>query len=184
MDHEHDIVAFVGLAVCGLVAAALGSHRAQSLSRLETVRRYREVVISSLRAWDPAGLAQPQLRTILEECTHQFSLAAAVIRDPEGAEIAASGLTDGQRPLPNDILEPATLAAGKEGLWPSGSLRIPEQGGRIPLLADRTPVGWLDVWGTGAEMSLDSRRALADLARLLAVFVDGIARGRVLSPRQ
>ena len=38
-------------------------------------------------------------------------------------------------------------------------------------------LGWLDVWGNGLPASLESRRTLADLARLMAVLLASGSRG-------
>src|SRR5260370_36633451 len=51
------------------------------------------------------------------------------------------------------------------------ALPLPKEGGRIALVAGNRQVGWLDVWGNGAPASLPARRALCDVARLVAVLL-------------
>ena len=66
------------------------------------------------------------------------------------------------------MLRPATGSAREARPWTVG---FPDEGGRIALASGGRQVGWLDVWGNGASASAESRRALSDLAQLMAVFL-------------
>jgi hypothetical protein len=67
-------------------------------------------------------------------------------------------------------LLPAAVTADAALSW---DLALPAGGGRIPLRAGRATVGWLDLWGNGEPASVESRRALSDVASLIALAIAG-----------
>src|SRR5262245_12097384 len=100
MEDKHDVIAFVGLTVCGLIAAALASNRRRRLATQRTALEHRELLRSVLREWDAAASVEPQLAKVMRSCTRAFPLAAAVVRDDRGRVIASSGPADGAREVP------------------------------------------------------------------------------------
>ena len=125
-----------------------------------------------MRGSDPAAPAGPQLTRVLEDCLQHFPLAAAAIRDTRDAVVAASGAAERHSRIPGETLGPDSLGPAADGTGGADwTCVIPEAGGRIPLLAGANTVGWLDAWGNGAAMGPDDRRALIDLARLVAVLM-------------
>jgi hypothetical protein len=93
-----------------------------------------------------------------------------VLRDERDVVVATSASGDAMRPAPGVVLEPDTLLPPgvSGGVIRRRSAALPIEGGRVPLASGRRPLGWLDIWGTGAPAGAESRRALADVARLIA----------------
>lgn len=169
IDDKHDIIAFVGLTVCGLIAASLGAHRSEQIADLARVRKHRDLLHSILKQWDRAPAVEPHLAHILRAARDVLPLAAAAVRDDRGAVVAAAASADGLRPVPADILDPDTLLP--TGDVRSGDIALPDNGGRIALLSGTVRLGWLDIWGNGAHAGAESRRAVADVARLVAILL-------------
>ena len=170
IEDKHDLIAFIGLAACGLIAAALGSRRNRRVARVQTLEAHRDLLRSALRDWDAAAAPGPQLARLLRASREVFPIAAAVLRDTRGTVLASAGPADEERPLPEDSLQADTLlsetGSRREPLdW---NLALPGRGGRIPLASGGRPLGALDVWGDGRPASAEARRALSDLARLIA----------------
>jgi hypothetical protein len=96
-----------------------------------------------------------------------------VLRDVHGYALWASGPAAGLRPLPEVRLQlgPLVPPGAREA---REDAPLPESGGRIPLsTTGGRPLGWLDVWGDGAPAGAAARRALSDVARLLAALLAG-----------
>ena len=157
IEDKHDVIAFVGLSVCGLIAAALGAHRERRLASVSAAARHGDLLHSLLRDWDPAATLEPQLTRILEAVPKTYPLAAAVVRDTTDHVIASGSPADGLRPIPRGVLDPESVLA------------LDREGGRIALVAGKTQVGWLDLWGEDRPASAASRLAISDLARLVAL---------------
>jgi two-component system sensor histidine kinase KdpD len=158
IDEKHDMIAFAGLTVCGLVAAAFGSQRSKRVSHLKAARNDLELLHAALRSSSEAAPLEERLAKILDACRSALPLAAALVRDPRGYVLAASAGAHG-RPVPDELLDPDRLQA------------LPEQGGRLALVAGARQVGWLDLFGNGARASGQSRRTLSDVARLVALML-------------
>ncbi len=170
---KHDVIAFAGLAACGLIVAALGSQRGEQLATLSATRRHGELLHGALRAWSEDAPAGPRLEACLRSCVKALPVAALALRDDRDCVLAASGASAGLRAVPETVLQPDTLAPadGRQGELPPRPL--PEQGGRLALVFSGRRLGWLDVWGNGAPADAESRRALSDAARLLATLLAG-----------
>lgn len=177
MEDKHDVIAFVGLCVCGLIAAGLASGRRWRLATQKAALAHRELLRSVLREWDATAPVEPQLARVMRSCTHTFPLAAAVVRDDRGRVLASTGPADSARQVPGTLLEPDLLLAEESSLGETRAwnLELPPEGGRIALSPPGGRPAWLDVWGSGAPVILESRRALSDLARLLGVLLAGAA---------
>src|SRR5262245_50122306 len=104
-----DVIAFVGLALCGLVAAALGSRRGRTIHALTALRKQRDVLRALLRGWDVAASLEPQLETVLRQARDAFPLVAAVVRDDRNGFVAGAFQPDGLRPVPDTVLHSDTL---------------------------------------------------------------------------
>src|SRR5262245_25926314 len=172
IEDKQDVIAFVGLAVCGLIAAALGSQRTRRVEALSGVARQRDLMRRLLSELD-AGLAvEAQLARLLAELPAAFALAGATIRDTNGRLVARAYPEDGQRPVPHQVLEPESLlpSTGAGSQVPGWDLAIAREGGRLPLSAGDT-IGWLDLWGNGRAVDAESRHTLTDIARLVAILL-------------
>jgi hypothetical protein len=167
---KHDVIAVVGLTVCGLIAAAFGAQRGKRIAALETCRKHLDLLHSALSEGEASETVESRLTEILRASREILPLAAAVVRDERDQIVASSGPADGLRPRPDDVLEMDSLlpAPRSRTELTHRTAALPEQGGRIALVAGTRRLGWLDVWGNGAPAGIDSRRTLSDLARSLA----------------
>jgi K+-sensing histidine kinase KdpD len=170
IEDKHDVIAFVGLAVCGLIAASLAAQRRHRLAALSAYARQGALLGSLLRRWDASAPLEPQLSFALSAAKEVFPLAAIVVRDESGRVVAGSDSADELRPVPelalgDDVMPPAGAVPGA---WRAA---LPETGGRIALATGDRRLGWLDIWGDGAPAGAESRRALADVARLIGLLL-------------
>jgi len=171
---KHDIIAFLGLAACGLVAAGCGSLQRRRTVAQHDARDHLDLLHAALRRLVTAGPADQVLARILEETQAALPLSAVVARDDAGRVLAASG-AGRDVPIPDqeirlDLLLPRDVSA--RFLRPGG-LPLPTDGGRLPLMFGNRRVGWLDVWGNGAPADNGDRRALSDIACLVSVWLAG-----------
>lgn len=150
---KHDVIAFAGLAVCGLIAASLGAPRRRTVVALKTAARERDLQRLLLTAWQGDDVVEPALAKALRALRAALGVSAAVIRDDTGV-VAGAAPADALRPPPD-----------------------PEGGARIELAAGRRHVGWLDVWGSGLARA-DVRAALDDFARLVTLVLAARDAGR------
>jgi Domain of unknown function (DUF4118) len=173
IEDKHDVIAFCGLAVCGLIAASLGSKRGERIATLRTVETHRDLLRSALREWHGDAPLAPQATRILAAAREAFPLAGIVLRDARGQTVASSDPADERRAEPDAGLDAETLLVrGPERSEPHAwDVPLPEAGGRIALVSGTQAVGCLDVWGSGAPASAEARRALADLSRLIAILL-------------
>src|SRR5262245_9807169 len=61
IEDKHDLLAFFGLAVCGLIAAALASHRSQRLAELSAANRHALLLGCLLWPADAGGSLEVRL---------------------------------------------------------------------------------------------------------------------------
>lgn len=155
MYEKHDVIAVVGLTVCGLIAAAFGTQRGQRTAALESARGQLDLLHAALREGAADEPVESRLSKILRIARDALPLAAAVVRDEQDQVMASSDPADGRRPVPHAVLQPATLP-------------LPEEGGRIALAFGGRRLGWLDVWRSAGQPRDESRRTITDLARCLA----------------
>jgi Domain of unknown function (DUF4118) len=157
INRPDDLVAFVALAVSGLVAAAFGRRRARSSELLGRARQDLEAlgrVAESLATGAP-------LETALEDLRRAFRLGGVVVRHADERLMAAAPSSAAARSAPAVALEPRTLL-GDEWRHRLGrhGFRLPEGGGRLRLVGDPDPF-WLDVWeGDEEGFSVDEHHAL------------------------
>jgi hypothetical protein len=140
-----DIIAFVGLAVCGLIVASFGS-RSKRVGALSEARKQLDLLHATASELELAGPIEPRLTRVLETAREVFPLSAAVVRDRHGHVLAASDRGHGPRPIPQRALE---LDA---------RVPLPEEGARVTLVVANSPVGALDIWGNGGRASASTRR--------------------------
>ena len=169
---KDDVIAFLGLALCGLLAAALGSPRRE---RLLASRRLG-LLQAALREGASAGPVDSGLQPIVDAARGAFPLAAIVVRDAGGRPLARAGSAGDAASAPAPAENPAALAATAERWdWREGA-PLPATGVRLPLVAAARQVGWVDLWGDGRPAGNDARRALAALVGAVSMVID--ARGR------
>ena len=168
IDKPDDLIAFVALLVCGLIAAAFGRRRAKSSDAARRSRRdldgLRDLV-AGLRRGAPLGDLVHGLR-------QAFGLGRLVLRGPDGRVVAADPADAGASADagPTDILSADTLLERDPGphRWGERGFRLPPGGGRLRLDTSAGVVV-LDLWeGSEAGLDQDERRALAVASWLLA----------------
>jgi K+-sensing histidine kinase KdpD len=170
-DRE-DIIAFVALGVSGLIAAAFGRRRQASTAAasevtagLDTISRITTLLYGEAPSAD-------RLTAALDEVRRTFRLRAVALRDASGRTVARvdpEGV--GLVVRSPQALEPDTLLAveGTHHRVGERGLRLPGEGGRIPLQARGEPIGSLDLWeGDPAGLDVEECKALTVIARLLA----------------
>jgi uncharacterized protein DUF4118 len=175
IEDKHDIVAFGGLMVCGLVAAAIGSRRGAAFEVLKATGARLDLLHGVLRQTEEAGPLEVRLEEALRASREALPLAGLVLRDARGSVLATSGRSPEPRPDPAlSILPDALLSPNVSGAdLPRRGLPLPAEGARLPLEAGGRQVGWLDLWGDGTAANLQARRTLSDVARVLASMIAG-----------
>jgi hypothetical protein len=123
IDKPDDIVAFVALAVSGLIAAAFGRRRARSS---ELVGHARHDLDALGRTAEGLTTGAP-LEVVLEELRRAFHLGGLVLRHADGRLVCAAPPGYASRSGPLVELEPRALGAADDRprLGPDG-LRLPE----------------------------------------------------------
>jgi K+-sensing histidine kinase KdpD len=168
IEDKHDVIAFLGLTVCGLIAAAVGSQRGERLAALRASRAQLGLFHSGLEQLETGVPTDLGLKRVLDDARGVLPIAAAVVRDPRGNLLAATERAQAM-PVPARSLEADAL------LGPAATdLRrqpLPPEGARVALVSGGRQVGWLDVWGTPKPASAQARRALSGVARLLATIL-------------
>ena len=89
---KHDIIAFVGLAVCGLVVAGLGARRGERRADLREMRRHRDLLRAALAELDAREALDYRVKTILDTCRSVLPLSAMILRDGGNQVVATSPL--------------------------------------------------------------------------------------------
>ncbi len=161
MEDKHDLIAFLGLTACGLVAAAVGSHQSGRLAALRACRARQELVRHGLDQLARGAPRDVAVARVLDASVGVLPVADAAVHDMVGNLLAATGQARG-RPAPT-----ARLDLGEP---PGGEAALPSEGVRIPLVARGRALGWLDVWGD-ARASKTGAADVADLARLVVLIL-------------
>jgi hypothetical protein len=169
---KHDIIAFVGLAVCGLIAAALGSQRGERVASLASARNQLEMLHAAIGGLERSESLTSRLGAILDAAILACPIAGAVVRDAEDRVLAATHEGHVAKGVPSQILALKTLLprGADEDHRPHP---IPAAGARVALAVGNRQLGWLDLWGNGAPASAELRRSLGDTAQLLAYHLPG-----------
>lgn len=175
---KHDLIAFVGLAVCGLVAAGLGAERGERRADLRETRRHRDLLRAALVELDARGALDYRVKKVLDACRSVLPLSAMVLREGNNQVVAASPIA---RVVPETVLRQDDLLpidVSDRDQHPR-VLPLSPEGARLALTVADRQVGWLDVWGSRALTSAEGRRTLSDVARVLAAM---LARPRESTP--
>ena len=169
------MIAFVGLAACGLHRGRgrLAARRAGGALRAS--RAQLELVHSGLRAareGRPHGpRASRGCSTPPGACSRRRGRRPRHPGQPPRGHRAGSRHA-GARPEPG-VGRPGGARGPDRSAEP-----LPPEGARLALVAGGRQVGWLDVWGDGRPASAQARRTLSGVARLLAVILARAARRR------
>lgn len=170
IQENHDLIAFAGLTVCGLVAASLGSP--QRIAALREARSHAQLVHQTLGALEGGGPVEPELARLLERVRQILPVRALVLRDPNDRVVSSAPHQAGLEAIPPHVVDTDTLLP--PGLTESALRRapsLPSEGARIAVVTHQRQVGWLDLWGDGAPATAASRQTLSDVARILGVML-------------
>jgi hypothetical protein len=162
IEGKHDLIAFFGLAACGLVAAAAASRQDERAAALRASRAQRKLARLALEQLEKGVPREVGLSRVLDASRGVLPLAEAVVQDGPGNVLAATARALG-RPTPSRRLDTAWEPPDAE----RGTL--PTEGVRFSLVAGGRSVGWLDVWGNGRPTRPGAWQALSDVARLIAL---------------
>ena len=167
MSKTDDVIAFLAMAACGLIAAAFGSRRERSSQAVSRVRDDLLALRRVLKPLETGGGPAPAL----DELRQAFGLGRIVLRDandrvlavaPEGTESSARAEAE---------LNPETLFALGEARYRFGDrgLRLPEGGGCLRVPTEHGAIA-LHLWeGDAHGLDQDERQALAIAASVLGV---------------
>ena len=161
IEGKDDIIAFVGLAVCGLVAAALGSRHGADPERENAIREHLKVLRDAISELDGTPPLEPAFSRALGAARATRPLASAVVRDLQGAVLASANAEDRVRTVPTP------------GPFDACGAEVPAAGVRIALTSQGRAVGWPDLWGDGRHWNAESRQTLAALATLVGRCLPG-----------
>ncbi len=169
IDKPDDVVAFLALAACGLIAAAFGTRR----GRWSEVARQAGDDLNVVRTlvWQLRNGAP--LDEILELLRHSFGLRAIALRSPDERILATAGADGAPLPIPEARLDPDSFMPLEHGqvLFGAKGVRVPPAGGRLRL---RSNAGFivLDLWeGSTEGLGAHEVRALSIAASVLALEV-------------
>jgi Domain of unknown function (DUF4118) len=170
---KHDVIAFLGVAGCGLVAALLASRRREEIREMREARRHLMFLRAALGQAESSGGFDHRLAVLLAASRGLFPVARAVVRDMDDDVVAAAPQGADLAEVPAEILElePGSRLADVTRTWLSVGPALPARGGRLELIFDDRRRGWLDLWGDARPLTGESRRGLCDLARLLALLL-------------
>ena len=171
IDDPDDIIAFVALAVCGLVAASFGRRRKVTADALRDVSSELDAIDRVSRLLNDAPPGADRLERLLEELRRFLRLRGVVVRDASG-RVAAAADPEGLRSLsraPREIQPDEWLEVGTTHYrFGERGLRLPTEGGRLRLRAHGVGVGTLDLWeGEAAGFDHGQYQMLTVTARLI-----------------
>jgi hypothetical protein len=177
---KNDLVAFLGLAVCGLLAAFLGSPRRER----DAARKRLLLVDRALRQIEAGGPAAYRAQVVADAALSALPLSAVVVRDDHGSLVAASGTKGAAEREPGAVVSSSTVAEAEHWDWRARNPPLPREGLRVALIVGSRPVGTLDVWGNGQSAGRDARRTLGALATVLAAMLDAARHAPVEPSRE
>lgn len=178
IEDKHDVIAFAGLAACGVIAATLGAPRRATVAALRAAKAERDLLRSLLAGWQPDGRLEPPLTRTLRASQPVLGLAAAVVRDERDNVLANTAPADALRPLPRVVIDGDRLGLAA---FP-GEAAIGSEGARLALSAGRRRIGWLDVWRRRTPIAGEQCLALHDLCRAVTLVLAADAAGRGRPP--
>jgi hypothetical protein len=172
-----DVVAFLALGACALIAAAFGERRGRWSALAHRAGEDLDVV--KVLVWQFRNRAP--LDEILAELRERFRLRAVVLRDARGEVLAAAPADWSSAPIPETRIDSDRLVPldGSRVRFGARGVRLPPGGGLIQLRGDPGFVS-LDLWeGDASGFGPIESRALAISASILALEVshrqDGMA---------
>jgi K+-sensing histidine kinase KdpD len=176
---KHDIIAFVGLTACGLVAAAVSSQRGERGAALSAALKQLDLLATAIEGLESTEPLESRLGRVLDAMCVACPIAGAVVRDENNSILAATERGQGGTRVAVQILAQHTLLPRESDaeVLADHEVPFPMEGARLALVVGNRRLGWLDLWGNGAPANSRSRRSLSDAARLLAIQLAGARPG-------
>ena len=162
-----DVVAFVALAVCGLIAAAFGKRR----ERWSEVAGRAGMELDVLKRLVGQLGDGTSLDEVLRHLQQSFGLGAIALRDAGERVVAAAPGGAMPASVPETRLTPDALFPADDTRLRFGArgLRLPEGGARLSLRTGPESLS-LDLWeGDPQGWTLDESRTLAIAASILGI---------------
>jgi K+-sensing histidine kinase KdpD len=167
---NHDVIAFAGLTVCGLVAASLGSP--QRIAALRESRSHSHLVHQTLATLAEGGPLETEVARLLERTRQTLAIRGVVLRDAGGRVVASAPHQAGLEPIPVRVVAADTLLApGSSESALRRAPSLPSEGSRMAIVTHQRQVAWLDFWGDGAPATASARRTLSDVALILGAML-------------
>ncbi len=173
IHRKDDLIAFLGLAGCGLLAATLGSPRREWLEGSRQLHALQAV----LGPIERGSLPERGLQELLDATRSVFPLSAVAVRDGAGRLRAASGEGTLVARNPARSGPPASIATSGPLLDFRRGVPLPEDGLRVPLVAAGRELGFLDLWGNGQPADREARRGLTALVHAFAALLASLEQG-------
>jgi K+-sensing histidine kinase KdpD len=167
IEDKNDLVAFIGLGACGLLAAFLGSRRGET----QPAQRQLGLLHDALRQVEVGGSAGARLQPVADQILESFPLAAVVVRDERGTTLSWAGSRERAFRTPSEVVAPAAFRDARS--WRNEAGPLPPEGLRLPLVARAHACGWLDLCGDGRPVGREARGAIAAMASVLSALMDG-----------
>jgi two-component system sensor histidine kinase KdpD len=166
IDKPDDLVAFVALAGCGLIAAAFGTRR-ERLS--ETAKRAAQE-LEVLRRLVAQVRTGADLTEVLSGLRSAFGFRSMALRDDAERVIASVGEVPRTTEAPVELALDSFLPVRDTRLrFGAHGLRLPAGGGRIRLVTDHEQLS-LDVWeGEPRGLDVDEWRAFSIAVSILGL---------------
>jgi hypothetical protein len=168
IDSSHDVMAFAGLTITGLVAASLGSP--DRIAALRELRGHVQLLHAGLRELEGGGPTDAELGRVLESARYVLPVSGLAVRDLHDRVAAVAPPKYGLEPIPAEVVEADTLLP-RGARAPRRPFPLPAHGARAAIVTRNRQVGWLDLWGDGTPASAADRRTLSDVARLAGVML-------------
>jgi K+-sensing histidine kinase KdpD len=168
---KHDLIAFVGLGACGLIAAAFGVQRGERVAALREARKQLEMLDAAIGGLQSSDSLETRLGKVLDAVRGACPVACAVIRDEGDRVLAATEDGNVAKRAPVQILASQTLLPRGADADNQAQLNtpFPLDGARLALMVGNRRFGWLDLWGNGLPADAQARRALSDAAHVMAL---------------
>jgi hypothetical protein len=167
MAKTDDAIAFAGMAVCGLIAAAFGRRRERSS---QMASRVREDLLALRRVLRPLEAGAGPGPALNELCA-AFGLGRAVLRGADDRVLAVAPEATDRSARAALELDPRTLLAPAEARHRFGDrgLRLPEGGGYLRLPGAPGALA-LHLWeGDAQGLDRDAQEALIIAASILGI---------------
>ena len=171
IDDKEDVIAFVGLALCGLLVAVFASARGRHGAAVERVRAHMEAIHAAACRLEDSQPTEHTCDELLRALRERFPIGTVVLRDVSGHVVASCGPPPATAPA--HVLQPDSLLPTLDVSAPleESPRALSRDGGRLALSFKSARAGTLELWGNGKVAGPDDRRDLTDAARIIGALL-------------